>query len=1026
MKQKLIGALCTLMLLTACIVVLTGCGGATHRHAMEYHEAIEATCTENGNIEYWSCSECEKYFSDEEGHIEIAADDLIIVAHHTDMSYHQETQETCTTAGNSAYWYCSVCNKYFSDENGKTEITANSWIIPAIDHANMVFHEAVQETCTIAGNTPYWSCPDCGRYFSDEAGKTELAENSWIIPETGHAYSSKWSYGDTHHWHAAICGHEEVSEYAEHFFENGNCIICECLQPVTEGLAYTLINGNAEYEVSGIGSAAVKQILIPDTYLGLPVTSIGDRAFAYYSGLVSITIPDSVKNIGNSAFSGCYDLESVTIGNGVERIGENAFSYCNKLTGALIIPDNVTSIGNWAFFACSNLTSVTIGSSVTSIGNDSFRDCYKLIEVYNKTEIPITAGIGGYGEVAYHAKHVYTSEGGSWLIDTTDGYRFFYDGNKGYLVGYYGTETLLTLPQSFTAHNGAIVTEYEIHQYAFYDCNELKEIVFSESILGVGDYAFGSCNGLTEMVIPGCVIWIGAYAFAWCDGIERVTIENGVKILESYAFDNCNGITEIVIPVSVTNIGEDVFSCSGLDSITVTEGNTVYHSAGNCLIETASKTLILGCKNSVIPSDGSVTSIGDYAFCGCESLTEIVIPSSVTSIGLGAFLWCSALTEIVIPDSVTSIEYDAFADCTNLANVTIGNGMKSIRQEAFANTAYYNNSSNWENDVLYIGKCLIEARTALSGTYIIREGTYIIADYAFMQCSGLNEIIFSNSVEYIGDYAFLGCEGLTEIIFPDNLVIIGEYAFSECSSLTSVTFADDVKIIENNAFWRCDGLTGVYIGNLAAWSEINFASEPANPLYYAHNLYLNGEIVVDLVIPDTVTRIGDNAFTSCSGLMSVTIPDSVISIGGYAFARCVGLTELIIPDSVTTIGDKAFYVCPQLISVAIGNGVINIGNSAFSNCEILKYVIIGNNVKDIGESAFSRCNALSSVYYYGTAEEWGEISVAASNILLTSATIYYYSETEPALNTEGTAYNGNYWKYAEDGKTVMVWIKELA
>ena len=168
----------------------------------------------------------------------------------------------------------------------------------------------------------------------------------------------------------------------------------------------------------------------------------------------------------------------------------------------------------------------------------------------------------------------------------------------------------------------------------------------------------------------------------------------------------------------MTSIGSSVFfGCSGLAKITVAEGNPVYHSKGNCLIETATKTLISGCQNSVIPTDGSVTSIGSYAFHGCSSLAEITIPDSVTSIGWGAFYGCSSLTEVTIGAGVTSIGEEAFYNCSNLMSITIGEGVTSIGRSAFDS------------------------------------------------CSSLTEITIPASVTSIGRSAFLGCSKLTSVTF---------------------------------------------------------------------------------------------------------------------------------------------------------------------------------------------------------------------------------------------------------------------
>ena len=367
------------------------------------------------------------------------------------------------------------------------------------------------------------------------------------------------------------------------------------------------------------GNKVEGEIIIPDG-----TTSISLYAFAYQTGITTVTIPDSVTSIGSYAFEYCTGLTSVTIGNGV------------------------TSIGGSAFYNCSGLTSVTIGNGVTSIGERAFSGCYKLVEVYNKSSLGITAGDSENGYVAYYAKNVYTEEGGSWFTDTADGFLFFYDGTDGYLMGYHGEETAVMLPDGFTAYDGTKVAEYAIYDYAFEYCTGLTSVTIGNSVTSIGGFAFSGCSGLTSITIPDSVTSIGSYAFYCCTGLTSVTIGN-----------------------SATSIGIGVFAgCSGLTSIVVEEGNPVYHSDGNCLIETASKTLVVGCKTSVIPDDGSVTSIGDYAFSYCTSLTSITIPDSVTSIGEGAFLFCTGLTSITIPDSVTSIGYAAFGNCTGLTSVT--------------------------------------------------------------------------------------------------------------------------------------------------------------------------------------------------------------------------------------------------------------------------------------------------------------------------------------------------------------------
>ena len=429
-----------------------------------------------------------------------------------------------------------------------------------------------------------------------------------------------------------------------------------------------------------IGGKKVEgDLIIPDN-----VKSIGYGAFNGFSGLTSITIGNSVTSIGDRAFLNCTGLTSVTIGNNVTSIGDSAFSDCTGLT-SIIIPNSVTSIGRSAFSGCSGLTSVTIGNSVTSIGNSAFDNT----AWYNNQP----NGLVYAGKVAYKYKGTMPSNtsivlkegtlsiGLSAFVDCTGLTSITIPDSVTNIGGsaFQGCTglTSITIPDSVTSignsafYNCSALTSITIPDSvtsigdgAFLGCTGLTSATIGNSVTGIGNSAFSDCTGLTSITIPNSVTSIGDGAFLGCTGLTSVTIPDSVTSIGGGAFYGCTGLTSITIPDSVTSIGYIAFyGCTGLTSITVAKGNTKYHSAENCLIETESKILIAGCKNSIIPTDGSVTRIGDYAFFGCTGLMSVTIGNSVTSIGLLAFFGCTGLTSIMF--NGTMEEWNAISKGTD-------------------------------------------------------------------------------------------------------------------------------------------------------------------------------------------------------------------------------------------------------------------------------------------------------------------------------------------------------------------------
>ena len=383
----------------------------------------------------------------------------------------------------------------------------------------------------------------------------------------------------------------------------------------------------------------------------------------------------------------------------------------------------------------------------------------------------------------------------------------------------------------------------------------------------------------------------------------------------------------------------------------------------------------------VITFDNDVTIIGYNAFMDCISLTSVTIPDSVTTISGYAFCNCSSLTSVTIPDSVTIIGATSFGKCSSLTSISIPDGVTTISDFAFSGCS---------------------SLTSVT----IPDSVTTIGDYAFYGCSSFTSITIPDSITVINSYTFSDCSNLSNIIIPDGVTIIYESAFSGCSSLSSITIPDSVTSIGKDSFSGCSSLTSVYITDLSAWCKINFKSIGSHPLSNGSDLYLNNELVSDIIIPNDITEIKSYAFYNCHSLVSITIPDTVTTIGDYAFSGCSNLikfkgncasedgrcviidgvlsafasaelTEYTIPDRVTTIGDLVFYMCSSLTKVTIPDSITSIGRNAFAgcrcelivNCDVpekafrgdFTKITIGDGVTTIGAEGFSGCSSLTSL-----------------------------------------------------------------
>ena len=640
---------------------------------------------------------------------------------------------------------------------------------------------------------------------------------------------------------------------------------------------------------------------MPTSYSGaytIPdgIESVASNAFRNCSGLTYVTIPNSVTSIGEGAFDGCsglpindncryadtYLVEAVdktlstyTIKDGTRFIGSYAFSHCSNLT-SIEIPNSVTSIGHSAFWDCTGLTSIEIPNSVTSIGGSAFYKCSGLISVTipnSVTSIEDQAFVGctGLTSPVYNA-HVFafmpTSYSGVYTIP--DGIESI----AGYAFGGCTGLTSVTIPNSVTSIGSGAFNECtgltsvtipnsvtSIGWNAFYDCSNLTSVTIPNSVTSIGAGAFWACSGLTTVTIPNSVISIGQSAFYGCSGLTSVTIPNSVTSIGSFAFSGCSGLTSIEIPNSVTSIGGYAFqNCSGLTS-------PVYNAHVFAYMPTSYSGAY------TIP-DG-IESIAGYAFSGCSGLTTVTIPSSVTSIGGSAFSGCTGLTSITIPNSVTSIGSFAFSGCSGLASVTI---------EAKTPPALGDYAFGFGFDI-YVPCGTLEAYKTAWADYAdrIRLGV----EYTI---TGKVNDANAGSV----DYPTSSCGDVVITAVPNNGYHFTQWSDGNTNNPRTFVLTQDTTFTAEFAYDRV-GTCGKDLALVWSYDPTNKVLTIGNAGEFTENMQFGAEApneMEELVIGNSVTAIGANAFAGISTLKKVSIGESVKTIGEQAFYNCVNLETI--------------------------------------------------------------------------------------------------------------------------------------
>ncbi|AFA50139.1 leucine-rich repeat protein [Acetobacterium woodii] len=679
------------------------------------------------------------------------------------------------------------------------------------------------------------------------------------------------------------------------------------------------------------------------------VTSVGSYAFDRCSSLINITIPSSVTSIGNYAFNRCSSLINITMPNSVSSIGAHAFSVCSSLTN-IKIPDSVTSIADATFADCTSLSSVTISSSVTFIDKDAFYSCTSL------TNITIPSSVEEIKPFAFdkcsNLANVFFDgelQVNQFAFINTNANLYCPNGNSGYFttvsVQELETKTITinltgkgTVTPSVTSGmpgetiNLNIIPEkgyclksgsLKYYDNSYHGINETIFTMPSSDITVFAEFELDTIEPKVDQIFPsgtGIPISLSNISIVFSKPVtglsnKKVSVSDGSNIYvytigesDNYFGGTASGDTA-TIPISRFLNGTEHLSLNyNADYIVAIEAGAYIDDASNLILGNNNVGSFSTIKaytytvnpdgtsciitsysgiggNITIPAslDGyTVTSFAEYAFADCGVLTGVTIPSGVTSISKGAFANCSNLNSVTIPNSVISIGPYAFDQCSSLTGITIPDSVKSI------------------------------------------------GDYAFKDCSSLNSINILNGVTSIGDSAFSYCSKLTEVIIPSSVTAIANNAFFYCSGLNKVAIAGGVTSIGDNALTGCTGLTEISV------DEANTYYSSLNGVLYNFDktaliCYPTG-LSGAFTIPSSITSIGNNAFSNCSGLTGVTIPVSVTTIEVSAFSGCINLASVTIPSSITFLGNSAFQYCAALNHAYFDGHMPTTGLSVFDSC----------------------------------------------------------------------------------------------
>ena len=745
------------------------------------------------------------------------------------------------------------------------------------------------------------------------------------------------------------------------------------------------------------------------------VTYLGNRAFCECRSLIRMNIPEGATAIYDGTFYYCEKLTSVTIPDTVTKIENHAFEYCKSLT-SLTLPEKLTYIGSRAFYYCWELADMSIPNSVTEVGQDAFlytplplinydngrylgnasnpylvfvktiNTSVKTLTIHPDTKV-IARNTFAYNNVLTSVTlpgDLVSIQSGEFSSCTNLAYSIYengkYLGSSDNPYAYFMGAVDKTATSMVFHPNTKMITESAMRNH-----NDLLAVTIPVGVTTIGESAFCNCVELQTVFMADSVTTIGRSAFSACYNLKLLSYPKNLKTIGERAFNECYKLSSYEIHADVTSIGGRAFGGYGiLTGFTVDKANAAYTTdAAGALLTKDGKTLV-AVPNSLtsytVPN--TVTTIGEYAFAGCQNMTSVTLSDSVTVIGENAFDECRALTELVLPDSVTTIGTYAFRYCTDMTSLTLGKGVCTIGEYAFegcyalAGIWVHEENAVYSSDsqgVLYNkDQTVLVSAPAQITKYTVPDSVIYISDWSFCNECVIEEITFGSNVTYIGTCAFYYCHTLRRVTFPDSVRTIGQYAFYGCEKLENFDLPEGLTVIGQYAFDGCAAIT-------------------------------------KLTLPDSLTIIETRAFQSCSGLTTLNLGTGVTSVVGDVLRGCTALTTVNVPEDVVSMDGWSFNYTNNLQYNTYDNGL-------YLGCEENPFVYLADTVSEdilditihadtrlIGKNVLYPCKSMTyiSVDPGSTAffsDEYGVLLSADKTVLIaTPGTITEY--TIPATVT---------------------------